>query len=90
MKTWSLDLFNNLDNSNLIDFEKMKHEALTSLEEFATNVTTTLPQNILGFISGLFSGLGVFVLGLIIGFIFDFYDVIEDRRLETEEEEIPV
>lgn len=23
-------------------------------------------------------------------FIFDFYDVIEDRRLETEEEEIPV
>lgn len=68
VKTWSLDLFNNLDNSNLIDFEKMKHEALTSLEEFATNVTTTLPQNILGFISGLFSGLGVFVLGLIIGF----------------------
>ena len=23
-------------------------------------------------------------------FIFDFYDVIEDKRLETEEEEIPV
>ena len=68
VKTWSLDLFNNLDNSNLIDFEKMKHEALASLEDFATNITTTMPQNILGFISSLFSGLGVFVLGLIIGF----------------------
>ena len=68
VKTWSLDLFNNLDNSNLIDFEKMKHEALTSLEDFATNITTTMPQNILGFISSLFSGLGVFILGLIIGF----------------------
>ena len=68
VKTWSLDLFNNLDNSNLIDFEKMKHEALASLEDFATNITTTMPQNILGFISSLFSGFGVFVLGLIIGF----------------------
>ena len=68
VKTWSLDLFNNLDDSNLIDFEKMKHEALTSLEDFATNITTTLPQNIIGFISGLFSGIGVFVVGLIIGF----------------------
>ena len=68
VKTWSLDLFNNLDNSNLIDFEKMKHEALASLEDFATNITTTMPQNILGVISSLFSGLGVFVLGLIIGF----------------------
>ena len=46
----------------------MKHEALTSLEDFATSITTTMPQNILGFISSLFSGLGVFILGLIIGF----------------------
>ena len=68
VKDWSNDLFNNLESSNVIDFEKMKHEVFASLESFATNITTTLPQNILGFISSLFSGLGVFVLGLIIGF----------------------
>ena len=62
------DLFNTLDNSEVIDFGKMKEEMFTSLEGFATNITTTLPQNIIGFITGLFSGFGVFVLGLIIGF----------------------
>ena len=62
------ELFNTLDNSEVIDFGKMKEEMFTSLEGFATNITTTLPQNIIGFITGLFSGFGVFVLGLIIGF----------------------
>lgn len=68
VKGWVTDLFNTLDNSEVIDFAKMKEEMFTSLEGFATNITTTLPQNIIGFITGLFSGFGVFVLGLIIGF----------------------
>lgn len=68
VKGWVTDLFNTLDNSEVIDFGKMKEEMFTSLEGFATNITTTLPQNIIGFITGLFSGFGVFVLGLIIGF----------------------
>ena len=68
VKGWVTDLFNTFDNSEVIDFGKMKEEMFTSLEGFATNITTTLPQNIIGFITGLFSGFGVFVLGLIIGF----------------------
>lgn len=68
VKGWVTDLFNTLDNSEVIDFGKMKEEMFTSLEGFATNITTTMPQNIIGFITGLFSGFGVFVLGLIIGF----------------------
>ena len=68
VRAWSLDLFDNLENSNLIDIDGVKNEALASLEDFAHNITTTMPQNILSFISSLFSGLGVFVLGLIIGF----------------------
>lgn len=68
VKGWVTDLFNTLDNSEVIDFGKIKEEMFTSLEGFATNITTTLPQNIIGFITGLFSGFGVFVLGLIIGF----------------------
>ena len=68
VKVWSTDFFDSLESSNLIDFEKIKVEAFASLEKFATNITTTMPQNILGFISNLFSGFGVFILGLIIGF----------------------
>ena len=68
VKGWVTDLFNTLDNSEVIDFGKMKEEMFTSVEGYATNITTTLPQNIIGFITGLFSGFGVFVLGLIIGF----------------------
>ncbi len=68
VKVWGTDLFNNLENSNVFDFAKMKQEMFASLEKIATNITTTMPQNIIGFISNLFSGLGVFVVGLIIGF----------------------
>ena len=68
VKVWSTDFFDSLESSNLIDFEKIKVEAFASLEKFATNITTTMPQNILGFISSLFSVFGVFILGLIIGF----------------------
>ncbi len=68
VRIWGSDLFDKMDSSSLINFSQMKDDVFASLEDFATNITTTLPQNILGFISSLFSGLGVFVLGLIIGF----------------------
>lgn len=68
VRSWSSDLFDNMDKSSLIDFGQMKDDVFASIEGFATNITTTLPKNILGFVSSLFSGLGVFVLGLIIGF----------------------
>ena len=68
VRAWGIDLFDKMDKSSLINFNQMKNDLFASLEAFATNITTTLPQNILGFVSSLFSGLGVFVLGLIIGF----------------------
>lgn len=68
VKDWGNNFFDSLDSSKVVDFEKMKDEVFTSLEDFAADMTTTLPQNILGFISGLFSGLGTLGLGLIIGF----------------------
>ena len=68
VKVWGNNFFDSLESSNVVDFDKMKNEVFASLESFAKDVTTTLPQNILGFVSGLLSGLGVFGLGLIIGF----------------------
>ena len=68
VKNWGNDIFDNVENSSVINVSKMKEEVFGSIESFATNITTTMPKNILGFISSLFSGLGVLVLGLIIGF----------------------
>lgn len=68
VKQWVNGVFNNLDSNSIIDTNKMKSEIFTSVESFATSVTTTMPKNLIGFISSLFSGLGTFVLGLIIGF----------------------
>ncbi len=68
VKQWVNGVFNNLDSNSVINTSKMKNEIFASVESFATSVTTTMPKNLIGFISSLFSGLGTFVLGLIIGF----------------------
>ncbi len=68
VKQWVNGVFNNLDSNSVINTSKMKNEIFVSVESFATSVTTTMPKNLIGFISSLFSGLGTFVLGLIIGF----------------------
>ncbi len=70
VQTWGTEFFNNVGDSSLIDFSQMKDNLFASIEMLATDITTTLPESILGVISSLFSGLGVFVLGLIIGFFF--------------------
>ena len=61
VKVWGSDFFNSLQSSNVIDFSKVEKEVFSTIEGFAKNITTTLPQNILGIISNLFSGLGVVV-----------------------------
>ena len=68
VKVWVNHLFNSFDSNKVINTVKMKNEVFKSVEDFATNITTTMPKNLLGFISSLFSGLGTGLLGLIIGF----------------------
>ncbi len=91
VKQWVNGIFNNLDSNSVINTSKMKTEIFASVESFATNVTTTMPKNLIGFISSLFSGLGTFVLGLIIGFFlivnFDnssnLFNFVPERYRET-------
>ncbi len=91
VKQWVNGIFNNLDSNSVINTSKMKAEIFASVESFATNVTTTMPKNLIGFISSLFSGLGTFVLGLIIGFFlivnFDnssnLFNFVPERYRET-------
>ena len=68
VKDWVSDLLDNMGNDNIIDASKMKGELFSSIEKFASNITTTMPKNFLGFITKLFSFIGNIILGFIIGF----------------------
>ena len=68
VKGWANDFFNHFETNELVNEDKLKGEFFKAVEGFASNITTTMPQNFLGFVSKMFSWFGTFVLGLIIGF----------------------
>lgn len=68
VKGWANDFFNHFETNELVNADKLKGEFFKAVEGFASNITTTMPQNFLGFVSKMFSWFGTFVLGLIIGF----------------------
>ncbi len=68
VKGWASDFFNHFETNELVNADKLKGEFFKAVEGFASNITTTMPQNFLGFVSKMFSWFGTFVLGLIIGF----------------------
>ena len=60
--------FDQLNNIQNFDANSMKLELFSKLEIFATNLTSSLPEILVNFIKACFSGLGVFLVGLIVGF----------------------
>ena len=68
VKVWVNDFFNHFDDYDGINSSEMKAQVFKTVESFASNVTTTMPQNFLNFVSKLFSWLGTVILGFIIGF----------------------
>ena len=68
IKRWANDFVSNLDGNGIFDAQKLKVETFKFVEEFSSNLTTTMPKHFLGFIYKLFSWIGTFILGLIIGF----------------------
>lgn len=69
IKGWFLGVFEYLKNIDYINIETLKSEFFARFEEIALNVSDSLPNKLISTISGFFSGLGTFVLGLIIGFL---------------------
>lgn len=67
-KTWIDDIFEKFNNIENFDAMAMKNEVFSKIELFATNLTTSLPTILVNAISSFFSGLGTFVIGMIIGF----------------------
>ena len=68
MRGWASELFSKIEANSSLDVSKLKVEIFSSINNFASNLTTTMPSNFLGFVSRMFSLFGTFILGLIIGF----------------------
>ena len=71
---WFNNIFKGLKSTEFINFENIRVEAISSIETLITTITTKLPSTLINFVKNMFSTLGVFVLGLMIGFylLFDF------------------
>ena len=62
------NFFNSLNNIENFDAFAMRDEIFNKLENIATNLTSSLPDLLVSIVTSLFSGIGVFGIGLIIGF----------------------
>lgn len=68
MEGWLNNIFEKLSHIENFDSLAVKAEIFRSFSEYATSLPTTIPDMTVNVLKALFSGLGVFVLGLVIGF----------------------
>ena len=67
-KTWLSDFFVNFENIDGFDATATQADIFKKLESYATGLTSTLPSLIVNGAKTIFSGLGSFGVGLVIGF----------------------
>ena len=60
--------FNKFSNIDGFDIATMKQKILSSIENYGSELYSTLPNVMINFIKSLISGIGTFFLGLLIGF----------------------
>jgi len=68
IKGWIDDIFDNFANIKNFDVEAVKAELFMKIEDFGLNLTESLPELLVNFIRSLFSGFGIFLVGIVIGF----------------------
>lgn len=61
-------VFLKLSNTTNIDMSETKVEFIHYIENFAKGLATDLPTKVLNIVQGLLSGLGKFLIGMVIGF----------------------
>lgn len=62
------NIFDKIGDVGSFDVEASKTEIFNKINEMGSNLTSSLPSYTVSFLKGFFSGLGTFVVGLIIGF----------------------
>lgn len=66
--SWINEIFNKLDNIEQFDAVSVKNNIFNTIKGVGEELTLSLPDKLIGIIKSLFSGIGNFVVGLIIGF----------------------
>lgn len=74
VKEWINNIFVKISNLSLENLDSVKNSFMTRIENFATDIETSLPETAMNVVSGLASGIGKILLSLILGFylLFDF------------------
>ena len=70
VKIWIEDLFARAGNLISMDTKGIQQDIFREIETFGTGLAKGLPQMTISFLTSVFSGAGVIVIGLIIGFYF--------------------
>lgn len=68
IKEWCNNIFERLKTVEAIDAMAVKDELFRRMEEFGVGLTSSLPEMLVSIVKSLFSGMGTFIVGLIIGF----------------------
>lgn len=68
IKAWIDGAFDKLGNIKSFDVLSVKTELFHKVEDIGLGLTQSLPETMVNFLKSFFSGMGVFVVGLIIGF----------------------
>ncbi len=68
IKEFITKVFDGMKNIDGINVTNIKDNVFASIENFAANITTSLPNTLITTISAIFSGLGIFLVSLIVGF----------------------
>ncbi|MDD2181381.1 MAG: AI-2E family transporter [Bacilli bacterium] len=68
IRIWVDNIFDKLGNISNLDMTAAKEEMFYSIEKLGAELPSTLPGSVVNILGSFFSGLGVFVVGLVIGF----------------------
>lgn len=68
VKNWLDGVFNNFNSIEGFDAEGFKTDLFNRIGDFGVSLTDNLPAITVSVVKSLFSGIGVFVVGLVIGF----------------------
>lgn len=75
--SWANNFVDRFKNISFIDVGVIKKDILDSVSNFVLSLTTDIPVQVVSFVRGIFSTIGLFAVGLMIGFylLFDFDNV---------------
>lgn len=68
VKSWVNELFDRFNNIDNIDMDSVKTNLLKQVENFGTDLTSSLPSLTFNILKAFFAGVGNFIVGLVIGF----------------------